>query len=205
MVYFTQSIRKVQRYLYDEMVLTRETAIMIDQLLFTVLHRLVQSSLAIVNYANRKTLTNRVFSDSVSILFRPGIVTCVEKVIRHPTIGLVFFQHKSVRKMVREMMPADFIATKRYTQYMTLLLQYLCSEIIELTTIQTDKQDVSLSVPEHLVHAIHHDTDLYALYQTLQMIILPNHRRLCRTVTIDPVVPIRAGALDLVELYARNL
>lgn len=201
---FTHFIRKVQRNLCDEISLTRETAVMIDQFLSLILSQVVQTSVAIVNYANHKTLTDKVFLDSVSIMLQPGLTVCVQKVIQHSNISLILFHHRVIRKLVKAQLPIDFIVTKRYTQCMTLLLQYLCSEIVELTAIQTDKKEASLSTPDDLASAIQHDSELYALYQKFQMIILPNQKRLIRTVTIDPIVPIRSDALDLIELFARN-
>jgi hypothetical protein len=204
-MHFLHAIRKTHQYICPGGSITQESVGIINQFLLTVISRFIHSSLALLDHASKKTLSDKVFMDTLGFMVREGVRGSVHKLIRHYPKSTLLFPSCTCKRIVRTLLPAGVMLTKKYNMYLTLLLQYLCCEWVDLAYVQSHKSSSRRILPNHLVVAIQSDRELYTLYRSLNMVILPSQREPIGRVRLHVSIPIHADALDLVEKFSRNL
>lgn len=199
---YIRSIRKLLHEMYEASI-TRECVWMINDILLNILSEIVSYSNALIRHSNRKTLTDTILNQSIQLLFDKDYVRSIHQSIQ---FSEQIFPQVVCKQRVQSQCQIETIITKKYVLNLTLTLQYVAADLLELCYIQAHKADTNRISSVHLIHSIHRDYALYRLYSKLKLVLIPARSvqdPLLQPLAFHPSIRFQQDALQVLDKFLR--
>lgn len=183
--------------------ITRECVWMINDILLNILNEIVSYSNALLCHSNRKTLTDAIFNQSIQLLFDKEHLKSIHQFIEYSEL---LFPQVVCKQRIQGQCQVETIITKKYVLNLTLTLQYIATDLLELCYIQAHKADTNRISTIHLIHSIHHDYNLYRLYSKLKLVIIPARNiqdPQLQPLAFHPAIRFQQDALQILDKFLR--
>jgi histone H3/H4 len=160
--------------------ITYNSKFQLNQILFTITRRIILDSTKLLTITRKTTLNISTLVNTLRSIFtgklllnvvKEGDARVKLKSIKEVRETLVF-SPSFFRNITESIIPKHIKISAKYPIFLAAAVEYICAEILDLSSIQALKHNHVRITPRDLYLAIHYDIELLQLYNTLNMIII---------------------------------